>query len=545
MITSVPEWVPPRTAVRLTIAMALAVGVATFAFRFLSLVGFPNDHFVTLTSGAQMLLGEWPTRDFEDPGYPLTDVVSALGQALGGRSLLSEAIIVCTAFAVGAYLTVTAVASWTGRLWLGLWAALVEVVLLPRSYSYPKILLSAAACAVFVGYARRPVRRWLAAMVGVTAIGFLFRHDLGVYLAISSGVLLVAVHRRDGWPVVARRSAFWLLATIVTLTPYLLYVQWYRGVPEYVAAGVRFSRLEFGQTALRWSGMSFSTAPAALAGWLFYAFWVVPVMAAAVYLRAMRAGTRTIDAAPAVIAMALCTNVGFLRDPLLGRVPDAIVPIVVLLAWMTWYADEHIGGVRRVIAAAMTTAALAALFIAAILLGATWEQLNRGGINRGVASVARRFHDVVAELREQYAERQIPSDFAFALVPFFRYVQACTGPQARLFVPGFIPEVPYYSRRGFAGGHVTSMGPFYGSDAEQRETIARMSRQDVPFVVAAPGGLVDLGRRLPLIDEHVRTRYRQLITVTVDGADEPGYVLVRNDAKPVRTYGRDEWPCFR
>ena len=40
-------------------------------FRFLALkAGFVNDHFVYITGGRQMLFGEWPTRDWIDPGLP-------------------------------------------------------------------------------------------------------------------------------------------------------------------------------------------------------------------------------------------------------------------------------------------------------------------------------------------------------------------------------------------------------------------------------------------------------------------------------------------
>jgi len=41
----------------------------TAAFRFLALKsGFVNDHFVYISGGRQMLFGEWPTRDWIDPG---------------------------------------------------------------------------------------------------------------------------------------------------------------------------------------------------------------------------------------------------------------------------------------------------------------------------------------------------------------------------------------------------------------------------------------------------------------------------------------------
>ena len=50
----------------------VALFAVTAAFRFLALKGgFVNDHFVYISGGRQMLFGEWPTRDWIDPGLPL------------------------------------------------------------------------------------------------------------------------------------------------------------------------------------------------------------------------------------------------------------------------------------------------------------------------------------------------------------------------------------------------------------------------------------------------------------------------------------------
>ena len=54
-----------------TAALAVALGMCCFAYRYLAYSGFPNDHFVTLSRAQQILLGEVPVRDFVDPGLPL------------------------------------------------------------------------------------------------------------------------------------------------------------------------------------------------------------------------------------------------------------------------------------------------------------------------------------------------------------------------------------------------------------------------------------------------------------------------------------------
>jgi hypothetical protein len=51
--------------------VVIAAAVAAFAsasWRFLSFSGFNNDHYVHVARAYQILLGEWPVRDFVDPG---------------------------------------------------------------------------------------------------------------------------------------------------------------------------------------------------------------------------------------------------------------------------------------------------------------------------------------------------------------------------------------------------------------------------------------------------------------------------------------------
>ena len=64
------------------VVAALIAGVATALVRYLGLEGFSNDHFQYLAAAQQMQLGEWPTRDFADPGMPLMYAASASGSFL-------------------------------------------------------------------------------------------------------------------------------------------------------------------------------------------------------------------------------------------------------------------------------------------------------------------------------------------------------------------------------------------------------------------------------------------------------------------------------
>ena len=99
-----------------------------------------------------MLHGEWPSRDFVDLGAPLTYAISAAAQAVFGERQLTEALLMAAAFGLGAVLTLRAGVVLTGSVVLGVAAALIEVLVYPRTYSYPKIVLYAAAAVAFLWY---------------------------------------------------------------------------------------------------------------------------------------------------------------------------------------------------------------------------------------------------------------------------------------------------------------------------------------------------------------------------------------------------------
>ena len=63
---------------------AAAIFLLAVLWQFLTYNGFPNDHYFHVARARQMLLGEWPVRDFVDPGAPLQYVISAASRWLFG-----------------------------------------------------------------------------------------------------------------------------------------------------------------------------------------------------------------------------------------------------------------------------------------------------------------------------------------------------------------------------------------------------------------------------------------------------------------------------
>src|SRR5258705_11542894 len=82
--------VPPAVA-------AALVGAAAFASVYLATGAIENDHFIMLARAHQVLYGDWPVRDFEDPGQPLAYLVSTMAAAMFGPTLLVN-IVLCILF---------------------------------------------------------------------------------------------------------------------------------------------------------------------------------------------------------------------------------------------------------------------------------------------------------------------------------------------------------------------------------------------------------------------------------------------------------------
>jgi hypothetical protein len=527
--------------------VAVVAGLVTFALRMLALTGFPNDEFVPLTRGAQVLLGEWPVRDFVEPGAPLMTLAAAAAQGIGGHSLLSEAVLTALGYAAAAALTVLVVDRLAGSLLMAVWAVATEVMSFPRPYSYPKFFLYAAAAGAVVAYASRPTRGRLFALALLVAVAFLFRHDHGIYIGAAAAAGVVTRRAWDDGRA-GRACAVFVALVLFLLLPYLAYVEATVGLREYVSVAMEFSRVEALRSRMGWPNPG-ASAFGSSEGWaaiLFYLCWMLALSGAAFWFvqrRMLPPMPRAAGAALVVLAVAV--NAGFLRDALSARIADVMLVAVLLVTWIAAQGQHLVRRSARRATLALIGATMAVMSVGAAQVGAFREQLDRAGVNAGVRGVSLRAREIVSELRQPYAEQQMPGDFAFALVPFYDYVRACTPGTARVLVVGFAPEVPFYARRGFAGGVVTLFGGYHSSPAEQDLVVERLRAELVPFVVIPPETAGELRERYSRIDAHVRENYRRLWDVPVDGYRDNGQVLVRTDIAAVKRYGPAQWPCFQ
>lgn len=216
--------------------LCIAVLAAAFLYRFNTLGGtfggFSNDEFGYLARARQIQAGELPFRDFNDPGWFLTDCLSAAAQWLGGYNLRSQALLTVGMLSIAAMVTFLLARRASGSVAAALAAVGIHIALEPRHYNYPKLVLYAFGLALAWAYADKPNVARSVALGALVGVAFLFRHDHIVYLGVLGLVTIALVHRsriRGGIP-----AACGLMAgAAVFVVPFLVFLAVNGGIGEY------------------------------------------------------------------------------------------------------------------------------------------------------------------------------------------------------------------------------------------------------------------------------------------------------------------------
>jgi hypothetical protein len=537
----------------LKVCAAIAVALLTAAWRFLTFTGFNNDHYIYLAGAQQIVLGEWPIRDFVDPGWPLMYGVSAVARLLFGRELWVELLVVASAFATGAGFTLTAAARLSGSIALALMVTLLEIGLNPRSFSYPKLLLYAIAGWAFVTTTRQMTPRRAVLLAALAVVAFLFRHDHGLYIGAGAFVAVVLGGAREGSQVTVRRAAVFAAAVLLFVLPWVIFVQYQVGLIEYFKPALEFSRAEAEGTVLRslptldFSGGAIA-AQVNWEAWLFYLFYAMPLVSLWLAWRRARGGFEQWAGESAGIAaiavMTVAMNAGFIRTPLTARLPDAAAPAAILGAWLIGVAfDVRATTMRR---AALTVAAVVFVLTAKAVsvVGDVPGELNRAGVLNRAGAMSERIDDLSRRLRKTMPQgSHVPSRNSEALLPFYAYVERCTSIRDRLVMTGLQPDVFVLANRGFAGGQMAYRPSFYASEKDQRKAIARMQSQSVPLVIVSLEEEAGFRGALPLVAAYVDTHYEPLAQIPVPDTRGLQIYVERGRAAGSRDAATG-WPCF-
>jgi hypothetical protein len=528
-------------------SVALVLALFVGAFRFLSIAGFSNDHYMHMAAAQQISMGEWPSRDYVELGLPLMELLSAIPfWVLPHAPLFGEAVLVAAMFGLAVVFTLYAARRLTGSLWIALLVIALEVVIFPRTYSYPKILAYAAGLLAMWRYVETPSPSRMIQLAVAVVVALGLRYDHGLYLGVGGLLTVIVVEAYADRVKMVRRAAVFAGIVFAWLLPYIAYVAVHEGLWRHIVRGIELEIVESSRGrgipsfTLDTVDVSSNAVP-----WLFFVFHLLPAVAAVAAWRHWRGrhDAREQAMVAPLIVVAVLANAGLIRDTLSARLPDAVVPASLLLGWLLALAirlpPSPGGRLTRAVAAAVVAMTMAS----ATTVGATKEQLDKAEMLGSPSRLWRQLQSRSAELHERLPLAQIPSRVVSTLLPFLRYADRCLLQHDRILIPAFAPEVTVWSRRPFAGGQAWFQPELLKGDDDHRDVMRRLESQRVPVAILlspSAGQVVarfaDLGRYL---DQHFPER----AVLTIDDGREVAVAF--NDRFAV---GRDHetgWFCYR
>jgi hypothetical protein len=452
--------------------MAVVVGSVAFAVRYALTGAIENDHFVIFARAVQVLYGDWPVRDFEDPGFPLSYLLSTAVATLFGPSLLVNVLLCILLLAVTSAVTYLLVFRATESQTAAIVAAAFTVAVSPRLYNATKVIVPVVAIWLAWRYADNPRTRRLVAVAIWSAVAFLLRHDYLIYVALGNIVLLIAHHGRVPREAMLRVAAYSALSLLCIL-PWLLYVQANEGLPAYFSSALRFTAAEGRRTA------------AGSLPWVFFAFAAIPVAGLIVSFRRGLHLSRGELASAAVMLLSL--DVVFLRDVLAARIPDVAAPTAVVAA----ATAAHVLSTRAVTRGAL----IAAIVIIVVQVTTTTSAPPQPAV------AFRRLSDITQRLRRVSPEI-MPNP---SLAPLVDYLARCTDPNDRILVAGFGPEIPALAHRPFAARIPTWFPGYYDDRADVERALVQLDHERLGAAVFLDGSMV-VSRFWPALLQSIRSR---------------------------------------
>ena len=562
-------------------SVALAVFGFAWLFRFNdpggSFAGLTDDHFFYLVRGWQILFGDLPVRDFVDHGAPLYYYIGAAVQLLFGRGTLSEVAFSVTILSLCAALTFWLCTEASGWVLAGLAGAAFQILLEPRFYNYPKLLVYAVAIPLLWRFTDRPGARLGAAIALVTAVGFLLRHDHGVFVAVAMGITLLLLEGVP-WRDRVRHGLMYAAVVVALLLPYFAFIQMNGGVVSYFQQASAWAEKDRNRAPVVFPGLfdnpdgvsqaaqeggPFTRAVATVrdngVAWMFYAEVAVPLLALLLVWASRDACRPRWPRARAKLAMvallALVLDAGFLRSPLAARLADPSVPLAILVAWLAVALPQLFSASRwrwPAGAPAWTLGTLMLVLAAPIVFTLPaiashdfHRRLDKAGLTERFGKPFERASGVAAQLRADWRlESWVEREGRPELLVLSMYVNACTRPTDRVMVQAYMPQVLGMARRAFAGGHADLRPGFFRTEDAQRLTVSRLERQSVPLILfEADREFENFRKSFPLVMAYVNTHYRAAGSRVFDGRF--GTTLyVRNDLTPSGIYAPLGWPCY-
>jgi hypothetical protein len=217
-----------------------------------------------------------------------------------------------------------------------------------------------------------------------------------------------------------------------------------------------------------------------------------------------------------------------MRDPVIARIGGVIGPPVVLGAWL-WHRAARLG-VTRVVAGAVVLGSLA--------VATEW----RWSIERLQRRLAVIDAVIASAVKTPPSTAELPKP---ALAGLVDYLRRCTMPADRVFAGWFVPELYYFSQRGFAGGMVVTFGDHWSEPDHQRRIVEKMKSESVPVALLVHGTRREFRQSYPIVDDYFLAHYDDAGALTFgSGSDRHYTVLTRRGRVPAAQDPVFGIPCF-
>jgi len=398
-----------------------------------------------------------------------------------------------------------------------------------------------------------------------------------VFVALAAAAMLLLAD--VPWRERARHALVYGALVIALAAPYLVFIQLNGGLRTYIQQASAWAEEERARTPIQWPGLfdnpdgvseeakegpPLRRAVASVRdngiAWFYYLEIALPIFALAVLAisrDAFRPGWPHAVPKIAIVALlGLILDAGFLRSPLEARLADPSVPHAILIAWLaaalprmlvsrrSWRPSLQ-GWVPPVRVGSLVAAIPFVFVLWSIFSNRLYDRLDAAYLVDGPGRAIARTRSLSQTLRDEWhlstwANRpDRPGLITLAL-----YLNACTPPNARIFVQPYIPQVLALAQRGFAAGHGDLRPGFFDTPEAQAMALRRMRRQAVPVVLLDVGdSLANFRESFPVLTAYFDAAYEVAGTHTFD--DRIGItLLVRSDARQTGRFEPLGWPCL-
>jgi len=190
-------------------------------------------------------------------------------------------------------------------------------------------------------------------------------------------------------------------------------------------------------------------------------------------------------------------------------------------------------------------AAPVALVPAATLTHGFSDRIDDAGLSEGPRRTLQGAASVSRTVRAEWQIERWKQDPARSeLITLARYLNACTPPDARVFVQPYVPQVLGLARRPFAGGLADLRPGFFTTERDQQLILSRLRRQNVPVALLdADEALDNFRESFPLVAAFLDEQYDVAGRRLFDGRFGIT-LLVKKTARADGRFADLDWPCL-